>query len=259
MVDAVRAVHQDAEQAGDVLCFLPTERDILEAQRRLRELPGATVLPCFGRLTAGEQQRIFQSCPGRKIVLATPIAETSLTIPGITTVIDSGLARLKRYQAQARTERLPVEPVSQASLKQRAGRAGRLGPGVCWQLFDAQDAKSRAEFTEPEILRSNLSGVLLQLLANGIAEPEQLPWLDNPKPSDWQQAWRMLDELGAVNEQQRLTAMGRRLSHLPLDPQLARICLAGIEEGVAQDAITVAAFLSIQDPRMRPLGEEGQS
>ena len=259
MVDAVQMVHEESTTTGDVLCFLPTERDILEAHRRLQELPGATVLPCFGRLTAAEQQRIFQPCSGRKVVLATPIAETSLTIPGISTVIDSGLARLKRYQAQARTERLPIEPVSQASLKQRAGRAGRLGPGVCYQLFDAQDAESRAEFTEPEILRSNLSGVLLQLLASGIADPENLPWLDNPRPGDWQQAWRMLNELGAVTEQGRLTSLGRKLSHLPLDPQLARMCLAGFEEGVAHDAITVAAFLSIQDPRLRPLGEEAKA
>ena len=127
---------------------------------------------------------------------------------------------------------------------------------VLYQLFDGQDAASRAEFTEPEILRSNLSGVLLQLLANGIADPEQLPWLDSPRASDWQQAWRMLDELGAVNEHKRLTGLGRKLSHLPLDPQLARMCLAGIDEGVAHDAITIAAFLSIQDPRLRPLGEE---
>ena len=169
------------------------------------------------------------------------------------------MARTKRYQAQARTERLPIEPVSQASLAQRAGRAGRLRPGVCYQLFDGQDAASRAEFTEPEILRSNLSGVLLQLLANGIADPEQLPGLIVQRASDWQQAWRMLDELGAVNEHKRLTGLGRKLSHLPLDPQLARMCLAGIDEGVAHDAITIAAFLSIQDPRLRPLGEEAKA
>lgn len=256
LVNALRMVHQEQPADGDVLCFLPTERDILEARRRLADLSGATVLPCFGRLTAHEQQRIFSPCAGRKVVLATPIAETSLTIPGITVVIDSGLARLKRYAPHARTERLPVEAVAQSSLAQRAGRAGRLRPGICYQLFTEQDAASRPAYTEPEIRRSNLSGVLLQLLASGLHNPEDLPWLDPPQHGDWDQAWRALDELGAIDEQRRLTRLGRRLSHLPLDPQLARMCLAGFEEGVAHEAITLAAFLSIQDPRLRPLGEE---
>ena len=197
--------------------------------------------------------------PRAQGVLATPIAETSLDDSRHHHGNRQRPSAIKRYQAQARTERLPIEPVSQASLKQRAGRAGRLQPGVCYQLFDAQDAESRAEFTEPGNSALQFERGLLQLLANGVLDPESLPWLDNPKAGDWQMAWRMLDELGAVNEERRLTKLGRRLSHLPLDPQLARMCLAGIDEGVAHDAITIAAFLSIQDPRLRPFGEEAKA
>ncbi|TVR43733.1 MAG: ATP-dependent RNA helicase HrpA [Planctomycetota bacterium] len=259
LVDCVRHIHAGNQHPGDILCFLPTERDILEARRRLLDLQGATILPCFGRLNSHEQQRIFSQVSGRKIVLATPIAETSLTVPGIGVVVDSGLARMKRYRAQARTERLPIEAVSQASLRQRRGRAGRLGPGVCYELFTSSDAASRPAFTEPEILRSNLSGVLLQLLASGERDPQALPWLTPPRPQDWEQAWQGLDELGAIDGERRLTELGRRMSRLPLDPGLARICLAGIEAGIGSDALTIAAFLSIQDPRLRPQGEEAKA
>ncbi len=271
---------------GDVLVFLPTERDILEATRRLKDLPGCTVLPLFSRLPPGEQQRVFQPARGRKVVLTTNIAETSLTIPGITHVVDTGLARLKRYQAGTRTERLPIEAVAQASCVQRAGRAGRVAPGVCVRLYSEEDFKAREVFTSPEILRSNLAGVVLTCLHMGLGDPEQFSWLDAPAPGAWFQARKLLEELGAFAERAAvatrrpseaeehpvrapepgartldagLSAMGRQLAALPADPQVGRILLAGIEEGVAHEACTIAAFLSVQDPRVRPPGHEAQA
>jgi len=258
-VSAIRSVHAD-EGTGDVLVFLPTERDILEASKRLHDLGGATVLPCFGRLSASEQQRIFSPVAGRKIVLATNIAETSLTIPGIVFVIDAGLARIKRFHQSTRTERLPVEPVAQASCVQRAGRAGRVQPGVCIRLYAEDDFARRPAFADPEILRANLAGVLLNALHFGVVEPEALPWLDPPSPQAWHQGWGQLDELGAaVPGERTLTALGRRMAALPVDPAVARILLAGITHGVPHEACTVAAFLSIQDPRVRPVGEEAKA
>lgn len=262
-VSALREVHEElGTERGDILCFLPTERDIIDARRRLDGLPGTTILALFGRLTPNEQQRVFQTAPGRKIVLATNVAETSLTIPGIRVVVDTGLARLKRYQASTRTERLPIEAVSQASLTQRAGRAGRVEAGICLRLFGADDAAARDPFTAPEILRSNLAGVLLTCLHLGLGDPELLSWLDPPSPHAWRQARELVDELGALSEkkniagQRTLSSLGHRLAGIPADPQVARILLAGVDEGVAHEACTIAAFLSIQDPRVRPMGQE---
>ncbi len=288
----------EAGESGDVLCFLPTERDIIDAARRLSELRGATVLPLFGRLSPGEQQRIFQPARGRKVVLATNIAETSLTIPGIRFVVDAGLARTKRYHASSRTERLPVEAVSQASLLQRAGRAGRVEAGVCIRLFGEEDFAGRDPFTTPEILRSNLAGVTLTCLAMGLGEPEEFPWLDIPAPHAWRQARMLLEELGAFDRPgapssvlrspspgqapsessashlvpqdagrstqdgarlSTLSPLGLALSSIPADPQVARILLAGSDEGVPHEACTIAAFLSVQDPRVRPLGQEAKA
>ena len=304
-VSAIRALH-DANESGDVLCFLPTERDILEARRRLHEIPGMEVLPLFGRLTPQEQQRVFAPSRRRKVVLATNIAETSLTIPGIRYVIDTGLARLKRYQASSRTERLPVEAVSQASCIQRAGRAGRVEAGICIRLYREEDFSVRDAFTSPEILRSNLAGVLLSCLALGLGDPERFPWLDAPSSHAWQQARGLLDELGAFGEPDRrapravggaesaeppsslpegrptadgeapaqaaavgdpapraahlaLSPLGRQLAAVPADPQVARILLAGIHEDVPHEACTIAAFLSVQDPRVRPVGSEAKA
>ncbi len=321
-LSAIREVHGDREP-GDVLCFLPTERDIIEAGRRLDDLAGATVLPLFSRLTPKEQQRVFQPVRGRKIVLTTNIAETSLTISGIRYVIDTGLARIKRYQAGSRTERLPVEAISQASSTQRAGRAGRVSAGVCIRLFPEEDFTARDPYTTPEILRSNLAGVLLQCLGMGLGQPESFPWLDAPVGHAWQQARSLLDELGAFadpprdaecgvrnaqvpaskrrpvptdsdqqqvdsqrtpgdasaaatapgdrhsalrtphsaprDQQSALSHMGRQLASIPADPQVARILLAGLSEGVPHEACTIAAFLSVQDPRVRPLGSESKA
>ena len=292
-LSAIRGVH-DTNEPGDVLCFLPTERDILDARRRLHEIPGMEILPLFSRLTPQEQQRVFAPSRRRKVVLATNIAETSLTIPGIRFVIDTGLARLKRYQASSRTERLPVEAVSQASCIQRAGRAGRVEAGVCIRLYRAEDFSVRDAFTSPEILRSNLAGVVLQCLGMGLGDPERFRWLDAPSPHAWNQARALLEELGALEERpgsgvrgpesrpaavpaaipessnaaqtpsapdpgQKLSPIGRQLAALPADPQVARILLAGVAEGVPHEACTIAAFLSVQDARVRPVGSEAKA
>jgi ATP-dependent helicase HrpA len=262
-VRTVRDLHEGAgTEGGDILVFLPTERDILEAQRRLRDLTAAVPLPLFGRLTPAEQQRIFAPARGRKVILATNIAETSLTIPGIRFVIDTGLARMKRYQPSTRTERLPVEPVSRASALQRAGRAGRVEAGICIRLYAEDDLERRDEFTAPEILRSNLAGVLLRCLAMGIDDPQAFPWMDPPPSHAWDQARVLLEELGALDPDAadlRLTPLGRAISAIPADPQVARILVAGLTEGVPHEACTVAAFLSVQDPRVRPLGDEAKA
>jgi ATP-dependent helicase HrpA len=259
-IQAIKEVHASPER-GDVLCFLPTERDILEAARRLRDLPGAEVMPLFSRLTPGEQGRIFASCRGRKIVLSTNIAETSLTIPGICFVIDSGLARIKRYHPSSRTERLPIEPISQASCLQRAGRAGRIEAGTCIRLYAEEDFSAREAFASPEIMRSNLAGVVLSCLASGITHPEEFPWLDAPQSQAWREARLLLEELGALTavSDSTLSAIGRAMAGIPTDPQVARILISGITEGVAHEACTIAAFLSIQDPRVRPLGLEAKA
>ncbi|MFW5752778.1 MAG: ATP-dependent RNA helicase HrpA [Planctomycetota bacterium] len=259
-VRTVRELHAE-EPAGDILCFLPTERDILEARRRLADVPGMSVLPLYGRLNPREQQRVFAPARGRKVVLATNIAETSITVPGIRYVVDAGLARIKRYSAASRTERLPIEPVSQASLLQRAGRAGRVMPGICIRLCGEEDVGARPAYTEPEIRRSNVAGVLLHCLAAGLGDPEDFPWMDPPAAGAWTQARALLRELGAIAPtsaaaRHRLTSLGRRLARIPADPQIARVLLSGVEAGCPHEVCTLAAFLSVIDPRLRPPGEE---
>ncbi len=260
----------DAGEEGDILAFLPTERDIIEAQRKLHDLPGTAILPLFSRLTPAEQQRVFQPPAGRlvrKVVLSTNIAETSLTIPGIRFVVDAGLARFKRYQASSRTERLPIEAISQASATQRAGRAGRVSAGVCIRLYSEEDLQARDAYTAPEILRSNLAGVMLTCLGMDLGDPQAFPWLDAPATSAWDQARLLLDELGALTasdtESQirtpQLSPLGRTLATIPADPQVGRILVAGLTEGCLHEACTIAAFLSVQDPRVRPLGQEAKA
>ena len=264
----------DAGEEGDILAFLPTERDIIEAQRKLHDLPGTAILPLFSRLTPAEQQRVFQPPAGRlvrKVVLSTNIAETSLTIPGIRFVIDAGLARFKRYQAASRTERLPIEAISQASATQRAGRAGRVSAGVCIRLYSEEDLLARDAYTAPEILRSNLAGVMLTCLGMDLGDPQAFPWLDAPATSAWDQARLLLDELGALTTDEvtdaatasvripRLSPLGRTLATIPADPQVGRILVAGLTEGCLHEACTIAAFLSVQDPRVRPLGQEAKA
>jgi RNA helicase HrpA len=258
-VSVLRREHEANEDDGDFLCFLPSEADILTVRRRLRDLPAAVVLPLYARLSPGEQRRVFASARGRKIILATNVAETSLTVPNITLVVDAGLARVKRFQVSSRLERLPIEAISQANANQRAGRAGRVRPGRCIRLFAEEDFTSRDQALAPEIKRANLAGLYLEWLARQRGDPRDFPWLDPPTPAAWQQAALQLREIGAVQATgaDELTPLGRQLAQLPLDPALARLLVAGIERGVVHETATIAAFLSAQDPRQRPNGHEG--
>jgi ATP-dependent helicase HrpA len=240
--------------AGDILVFLPGEREIRDAAKRLRgEQPAHTeILPLYARLSAAEQSRVFRPHPGRRIVLATNVAETALTVPGIRFVIDTGLARLSRYSWRSRVQRLSLEPVSQASSNQRAGRCGRLGPGICIRLFSEQDFLLRPEHTDPEILRSNLAAVILQMAALGLGDPRHFPFVDPPDPRLIRDGYRLLEELHAVDAKGRISAHGRQLAQLPVDPRFAAMIVAGGARGVLTEAMTIAAFLALQDPRERP-------
>jgi ATP-dependent helicase HrpA len=240
--------------SGDILVFLPGEREIRDAAKRLRrEQPAHTeILPLYARLSAAEQSRVFRPHPGRRIVLATNVAETALTVPGIRFVIDSGLARVSRYSWRSRLQRLSLEPVSRASCSQRAGRCGRLGPGICIRLFDEQDFELRPEHTDPEILRSNLAAVILQMAALGLGDPRHFPFVDPPDTRLIRDGYRLLEELHAVDARGRITAAGRRLAQFPVDPRFAAMIVAGGERGVLVEAVTIAAFLALQDPRERP-------
>lgn len=240
---------------GDVLVFLPGERDIREACDRLAAGHGdrVEVVPLFGRLAAGDQQRVFRPGPRRRVVVATNIAETSLTVPRIRYVVDSGLARISRYHPGARTHRLPIEPISQSSANQRAGRCGRVAVGVCVRLYAEADFRARPVFTEPEIRRCDLAEVILRLKAWGLGEVETFPFLEPPTPAAVSAAYQLLQELGALDEARALTPLGRELARLPVDPAIGRMLLHARAEGVLPEVLIIAAGLSIQDPRERPL------
>ena len=246
------------DHRGDILVFLPGEREIFQASRELKRanLAHTEVLPLYARLPADAQDRIFQSQTGRRIVLATNVAETSLTVPGIRFVIDSGLARISRYAAHSRVLRLPVEPVSQASCNQRAGRCGRVGPGVCIRLYDELDFQSRPEFTEPEIQRASLIGVLLEMLALKLGEPEDFPFVDEPPRRLIAEAWNTLIELGATDEHRQLTEVGRRLARLPVDARQGRMLIEASERGALAEVLVLVAGLSVADVRERPLDQQ---
>ncbi|MCI5145559.1 MAG: ATP-dependent RNA helicase HrpA, partial [Candidatus Electrothrix sp. AR3] len=248
----------DRPGGGDILVFMPTERDILDTvaalNRQLRQ--DALVLPLFGRLQGGEQKRIFHNSPQRKIIVATNVAETSITVPGIETVVDTGLARIAHYNVRAGTTALPVTRVSKASCDQRAGRCGRVGPGTCIRLYSEEDYLSRAAFTLPEILRSNLAEVILQMIALHLPDPRQFPFLDPPAPRAINDGYRILRELGAVTPDNRLTPRGRIMARLPLDPRISRMILEGAELGVLRETTIIAAALAIQDPRVQPLDKK---
>ncbi len=240
----------------NLLAFLPAEKDIHELHRELEKDLGASfsILPLYGRLTAGEQKRVYQTGGKPKIILATNIAETSLTIPGIAYVVDSGLARISRYHAHTRIQGLPIEKISQASAKQRTGRAGRVKPGICVRLFSEESFHSRAEYTEPEILRSNLANVLLQLKALRLPV-ESFPFLDEPPRNAFRGAYRQLHELGALSAagpEGKLTQDGRELARLPLDVTLGKILVTAARYDVLQPAMVLAAGLTVQDPRYFP-------
>jgi len=252
-----------ARGPGDVLLFMPTERDIHEAAQALR---GRTfggskpeILPLYARLSAAEQQRVFQTSSTRRIVIATNVAESSLTVPGIRYVVDSGTARISRYSPKSKLQRLPVEPVSQASADQRAGRCGRVGPGVCIRLFSEDDYQNRERYTPPEILRSNLANVILQTKTLGLGQIEDFPFLEPPKSDAIKDGYKTLFELGAVTDQHELTPMGRKLARLPVDPRIARIIWAAHEENCLGDILIIASALEVQDVRERPLEKQQQA
>lgn len=256
-VDAVGGL-LDESADGDVLVFLPGERDIREACDLLTARYGERleVVPLFGRLSAGEQQRVFAPGPRRRVVVATNIAETSLTVPRIRYVVDTGLARFSRYRPATRTHRLPVEPISQSSANQRSGRCGRVADGVCVRLYSAEDYAARRPFTEPEIQRCDLAEVILRMKAWQLGEVETFPFLEAPTAAAVAAAYQLLEELGALDDQRRLTDLGRDLARLPVDPAIGRMLLQARAEGALPEVLVIAAGLSIQDPRERPFDQQ---
>jgi ATP-dependent helicase HrpA len=240
---------------GDVLVFLPGEREIREAAEALRKHhpPHTEILPLYARLSAADQERVFKPHSGRRIVLATNVAETSLTVPGIRYVVDPGLARLKRYSYRNKVEQLQVERISQAAATQRAGRCGRVAAGVCIRLYDEADFAKRPPFTEPEILRASLAAVILRMKSLGLGAVEAFPFIDPPAPRAIADGYALLQELGAVDDRNALTEIGRRLARLPVDPRIGRVVLAAKDEGSLPEALVIAAALAVQDPRERPM------
>ena len=257
---AVRAAERILYEthSGDILIFMPGERDIREAGDQLEgRFDGeAEIIPLFGRLSAGDQQRVFAPSPRRKIVIATNIAETSLTIPGIRYVIDSGLARISRYNPRTRIKRLPIEPVSQSSANQRKGRAGRVQDGICIRLYAEDDFKARPLFAQPEIQRANLAEVILRMKAFHLGEIETFPFVQPPTPGAIANGYTLLQELGALDEQRALTRLGEHLARLPIDPTLGRMLLQSQHEHATAELLIIAAGFSIQDPRERPLDQK---
>ena len=239
---------------GDVLVFLPGEREIRETQDILRRRlkPGTEILPLFSRLSVQDQQRIFGSSNGRRVILATNVAETSLTVPGIRYVVDTGIARLNRYSVKNKVQMLQIEKISQASANQRAGRCGRVGPGICVRLYTEDDFKARSAFTDPEILRSSLAGVILRLASLGFGRVQEFPFIEPPSNRAIADGTALLQELGALNGDVELTAIGRELSRIPLDPRIGRMLIEAKTRNVLPEVLVIAAALSVPDPRERP-------
>jgi len=258
-VEAVQRIVRESD-SGDILVFMPAERDIRETTELLegRRLPNTEIIPLFGRLSNSEQQRVFSSSQRRKLILATNIAETSLTIPGIRYVVDTGLARISRYSPQARTRRLPIEAVAQSSADQRKGRAGRVSDGVCIRLYSEADFNERPRFTQPEIQRANLADVILRMKAFGLGDIERFPFINMPAAKSIRAGYALLEEIGALdsdaNEAARqLTPLGRELARLPVDPTVGRMILQARAEKAVREVLIIASGLSIQDPRERPM------
>jgi ATP-dependent helicase HrpA len=245
--------------AGDVLVFLPGEREIRDAAEALRKHhpPHVEILPLFARLSAQEQERVFKSSNARRIVLATNVAETSLTVPGIRYVVDTGLARFKRYSYRNKVEQLQIEPIAQSAANQRAGRCGRVAAGVCIRLYEEQDFSLRPKFTEPEILRSSLASVILRMKSLRLADVETFPFIEPPLGRAIADGYQLLQELGAVDEGNQLTLLGRQLAKMPLDPRVGRMILAARDNACLTEVLIIAAALSVQDPRDRPLEAQG--
>lgn len=261
-----------APDATDILVFFSGEREIRDAADALNalKLPGTEVLPLFARLSSAEQHRVFRRGGGRRIVLATNVAETSLTVPGIGYVVDTGTARISRYSQRTKVQRLPIEPVSRASAAQRAGRCGRVAPGVCIRLYSEEDFEARDEFTEPEIQRTSLAAVILQMTSLGLGDVARFPFVDPPDARQVADGVRLLEELGAFSTDERgpgrhrgrarrLTATGRTLARMPLDPRLARMVVEAGRLGCTREVLVLVAALSIQDPRERPVDKEAQA
>ncbi|WP_122845519.1 ATP-dependent RNA helicase HrpA [Pseudomonas viridiflava] len=244
----------ERKSPGDVLVFLPGEREIRDAAEMLRkaQLRHTEILPLYARLSPAEQQRIFQSHSGRRVVLATNVAETSLTVPGIRYVIDTGTARISRYSYRAKVQRLPIEAVSQASANQRKGRCGRVEPGLCVRLYSEEDFNARPEFTDPEILRTNLAAVILQMLHLRLGEITDFPFIEPPDGKAISDGFNLLQELSAVNRENQLTPLGRQLARLPVDPRMGRMLLDAAKQGSLQEVLIVASAMSVQDVRERP-------
>ncbi|MEO7421604.1 MAG: ATP-dependent RNA helicase HrpA, partial [Ornithinibacter sp.] len=275
VVDAVTELWTEAPpspDATDILVFFSGEREIRDAAEALNglRLPGTEVLPLFARLSGAEQHRVFHRSGGRRIILATNVAETSLTVPGIGYVVDTGTARISRYSQRTKVQRLPIEPVSQASAAQRAGRCGRVAPGVCIRLYSEEEFEARPEFTEPEVQRTSLAAVILQMTSLGLGDLARFPFVDAPDPRQVADGIRLLEELGAfaTGEQgrgrhrgrgRRLTASGRTLARLPLDPRLGRMVVEAGRLGCTREVLVIVAALSIQDPRERPVDKQAQA
>ncbi len=273
IVDAVREL--GAEGPGDVLVFLPGEREIRDTAEALGGALGLStsagggpeIVPLYSRLSAAEQHRVFAPHAGRRVVLATNVAETSLTVPGIRYVVDTGVARISRYSVRTKVQRLPIEPISRASADQRAGRCGRVAAGVAIRLYSEDDFLARPEFTEPEILRTNLASVILQMTALGFGDIARFPFVEPPDRRHVQAGVQLLEELNAVRPASeldrhrgpRLTEIGRRLARLPIDPRLARMILEAERLGCVREVIVIAAALSLQDPRERPVEQRAQA
>ena len=266
IADGVDELWRDPHNAGDILIFLPGEREIREAADHLRRhlsnqplFRNAEVLPLFARLSGPEQDRIFDSHTGRRIVLATNVAETSLTVPGTRYVIDTGTARVKRYSFRSKVEQLMVEPISQAAANQRAGRCGRVADGICIRLYDQKDFEGRPRFTDPEILRSSLAGVILRMKSLRLGDVSRFPFLEAPSPRAIADGYQLLNELGAVDDANELTPMGVELARLPLDPRVGRMILEARSRGALEEVLVIASALSVQDVRDRPMEAQQQA
>ncbi|MCF8161146.1 MAG: ATP-dependent RNA helicase HrpA [Polaromonas sp.] len=266
IADAVDELWRDAHNSGDILVFLPGEREIREAADHLRGhlshqpvFRNAEVLPLFARLSQAEQDRIFDSHSGRRIVLATNVAETSLTVPGIRYVIDVGTARMKRYSFRSKVEQLLVEPISQSSANQRAGRCGRVANGICIRLYDEKDFTGRPKFTDPEILRSSLAGVILRMKSLHLGVVEDFPFIEKPSGRAIADGYQLLNELGAVDDANELTATGQELARLPLDPRVGRMILEARTREALDEVLVIASALSVQDVRDRPMEAQQQA
>ncbi|MEI6738626.1 MAG: ATP-dependent RNA helicase HrpA, partial [Pseudomonadota bacterium] len=266
IADAVDELWLDVHNSGDILVFLPGEREIRDAADHLRGhlshqavFRSAEVLPLFARLSQAEQDRIFESHSNRRIVLATNVAETSLTVPGIKYVIDAGTARMKRYSFRSKVEQLLIEAISQAAANQRAGRCGRVANGICIRLYDKADFNGRAPFTDPEIVRSSLAGVILRMKSLHLGSVEDFPFLEKPSGRAIADGYQLLNELGAVNDANDLTTIGHELAKLPLDPRVGRMILEARSRQALDEVLVIASALSVQDVRDRPLQAQQQA